>query len=129
MMEAVRTGGHSSLERPVVPSTTVSTFYRDAVSKYIEFAKQASIAGPIMVTVALIGVDGHELGISRNFFARSSPIADRRNMILPEVMIEDIQSADDVDDVARPILDILWQSFGLLNCAEYAEDGQWQPRA
>ncbi|WBY06710.1 hypothetical protein PIB19_14330 [Sphingomonas sp. 7/4-4] len=68
MMEAVRMGGHSFMERPVVPSTTVSTFYRDAISKYVHFAKQAYLAGPIMVTAALIGVDGHEFGIGGNFF-------------------------------------------------------------
>ena len=33
-----------------------------------------------------------------------------------------------IDEVARPILDVLWQAFGLTHCFEYASDGRFRDR-
>jgi hypothetical protein len=45
-------------------------------------------------------------------------------LLFPEIWIDDITSAD-VEQIARAILDTLWQSFGIERCYMYDEEGRW----
>ena len=53
------------------------------------------------------------------FFSRQGQAKpDRQHLVAPEVWIEDLESAS-VDDVAHPLLDTLWQGFGIERRLDY----------
>ena len=52
---------------------------------------------------------------------------DREHLVLEEVWIENLESIKEVDDIARPILNTLWQAFGEPACAYYDAEGNWSP--
>jgi hypothetical protein len=52
-------------------------------------------------------------------------------LILPDVWVDALERPDttsEIDRIARPTLEVLWQAFGLDACAEYRADGTWAPR-
>jgi hypothetical protein len=53
--------------------------------------------------------------------------ADRNHLMVPETWVDNLESAD-VDEIARPLLDILWQAFDVERCGEYSKAGIWAPR-
>ena len=52
-------------------------------------------------------------------------MADRPNLILPDVLIEQLAAVTDPDEIARPLLDTLWQAFGGDRCMLYTPEGRW----
>ena len=43
------------------------------------------------------------------------PIADRPDVVLPDVWIEQVETLS-VDKIVRPAMDVMWQAFGLERC-------------
>ncbi len=51
---------------------------------------------------------------------------DRRDLLIPEVVVPSIAEAlSDIDAVARPILDMLWQCFDAPKCDLYNNSGDF----
>jgi hypothetical protein len=48
----------------------------------------------------------------------SGPLKDRDHLVLPEVWIEDLDSAN-LDEVVRPMMDMVWQAFDVVRCSEF----------
>ena len=62
------------------------------------------------------------------FQSRGYAKPDQQHLIAPEVWIEDLESAS-VDDFAHPLLDTLWQGFGMERCLDYdPSTGEYKPR-
>ena len=76
--------------------------------------------------VSILGAKGVVLGLDA--FRLRSPLRplDRDALFLPEVVIND--RPVDVPKMMRPLLDALWQSFGMKACTEYDDQGEWKPR-
>jgi hypothetical protein len=51
--------------------------------------------------------------------------ADRPNLILPELWIEDLAAAN-LDAIVRPALDTLWQAFNIADCSFFDRNGVWR---
>ncbi|MFN0046966.1 MAG: helix-turn-helix domain-containing protein [Sphingorhabdus sp.] len=128
VIEAYRTGGAIMSDRKLIPSTTIATFFRESVGKFLNAAKKFDLYGPAILNTAILNVAEYEFVLGERFYSRGAAMADRSNLILPEVWIEDSMSTESIDDIARPILDILWQSFGRPRCSEYDNSGLWAPR-
>jgi hypothetical protein len=128
VIEAYRTGGAIWSDKKIIPSTTVATFFREAVGKFLGAAEKFGLYGPAILNAAILDVSDYEFALGERFFSRGPALADRANLVLPEVWIEDVMSPGSVDDIARPVLDILWQAFGRSGCSEYNQDGVWAPR-
>jgi hypothetical protein len=81
---------------------------------------------PYAVMVSILGARGAVLGIDA--FRLRSPLRplDRDVLLLPETIFND--RPVEIPAVMRPLLDALWQSFGMRGCTEYSESGQWTPR-
>ena len=52
-------------------------------------------------------------------------MANRANLIVPETWIESLEAFGNVQAIAPPILDTLWQSFDEPRCREYDSNGNW----
>jgi len=123
--EAVRHGGALITEERVVPSTVISSFIREALRRFLTGCNSLGIAGPAVAGAAFLGVSGYRFAIDRRWYDWQEATADREHLILPETWIESVDEPGDVDSVARPMLDVLWQCFGIDRCLEYDADGRW----
>ncbi|MHA6892365.1 AlbA family DNA-binding domain-containing protein [Ralstonia pseudosolanacearum] len=112
--------------RHFIPSQYLAEFYRVAIGKGLTALRRYGMTGGAFVGLALLSVDGCELGISNVFNWINRPLADRSDLVLPEQWVESIDDFD-VDAVTRPLLDMLWQCFDLERCTYYDVDGRWNP--
>lgn len=125
-IEAVEHGGHIVREEDhIISSTDISKFYRDSIHEFVGGVVKLGFAGPALIGAALLNVTGYRLGLRQDYFQPTRAEADRANLILPEVWIDNLNSPTSIDDIARPLLDVLWQAFGLTHCYEYDKDGKW----
>lgn len=127
--ESVFVGG--SLSRPtekIIHSTTITTELRNAVWRNITLLKDFSVSGPIVIGVSMLSVEGYTFGVGGAWEVFGKSVADRDDLIFPEVWLESVDLISNVDEVMRPLLDMLWQSFGRERCFEYSENGDWTPR-
>ena len=113
-------------DKSAIASATVSGFVRDALLKFFVAAARREISGPAIVAAALLDVGGWHL----RHFPRSGWLrrerADRPNLILPEVWVDQVGAVDSPDAaLIRPLLDTLWQAFGIERCAFYDAQGNW----
>lgn len=119
----VRVGGP---EQCIVWASDMTKFYRNSVKTFMHAAKEWGFAGPAVLSFALLHVEDYELGIGDRFSHPAMP--DRKHLILPEVWIESLETAG-LDDVVRPMMDMLWQAFGLERCYDFdASTGEYKPR-
>lgn len=111
-----------------IPSTLITANLRNSIIKNINFLKNSNIAGPVIVGVSMLNVKGFTFAVGGNFSLFNNAIPDRNTLILPEVWMESLETLDDIDDVIKPMMDLLWQSFDLTRCYEYTAQGVWNPR-
>jgi hypothetical protein len=120
--------GQNGPERSIVWSLDMSKFFYSSATKFIAAAKSWGFGGPALLGVAILNVQGYELGIGNVFHPFSRATADRPHLIPPEVWIDNLDTVN-VDDALRPSLDVLWQAFGLERCLDFdAETGAFSPR-
>lgn len=127
-LEFVRFGGLID-GRTIIPSTDVTKFYRNALKMALKQAPVLGQSGPAIVKCCLLNAEGFELGVGGSYFSRRTTLLDRRDIALPDVWIESLESVIDVDAIARPMMDVLWQAFDMKRCLEYRENGVWAPRS
>lgn len=126
--EAVFHGGSIVSTEKNIPSTVVTNFIRMSIDRNIKFLKQSGFSGPAIVGVAMLNVEDYTLGVGGVFHIFEKTVADRSSLILPEVWLESLDTLTDIDEIVRPMMDILWQSFGVERCLEYTSEGKWNPR-
>jgi hypothetical protein len=129
----LRTAAALATDRPLIPSTVVTAFYRDAAIKFIHASKALDFTGPAVLRCAMTNVAGYQFGIGAmgDPWAKTVADVDRDFLMLPDVWIdslEAIETAADADALLLPILDVLWQAFDLERCEEYDLSGKWSPR-
>lgn len=118
-------GGLADPSRKIIPSTGVSQFIRDAIQKFLKASLDLGISGPAVASAALLTIGDYEFGLPTEHFS-SRPKSDRENAVLPEIWINAIESVTDIDEVARPMLEVLWQAFDVERCYLYDAQGHWQ---
>ena len=132
-IEGVSLGGEKrqvsgEAERSLVWSRVMSKFFHYSVGIFMEAAKRWGYAGPAVLSIAVLHVEGYELAVGDSFWRLSQAVSDRPHLILPEAWIENIESAD-VDETVRPLMDMLWQAFGMERCLDFdAITGAYSPR-
>jgi len=124
-IEATRTGRALVTDEPLIPSTIITNFYRSSTDMALAALRRRGITGPAIVAAALLRVSGYKFVIDQQFYSFGPELPDRNSLVLPETWIDDVGTPlASVDDVARPMLDVLWQAFGLPRCLEYDDQGQ-----
>jgi hypothetical protein len=107
-----------------LPSKTLTLFYREAVKKSLEWITELELQGSAVVRCSLLNVEGLSLGVN-GWNARQGAAADRRDLVLPEYWIENVEAITDVDTVVHPMMNVLWQAFGQPTCIHYDDHGGW----
>jgi hypothetical protein len=107
-----------------IPSGVASGHIRESLEKFLIAAKSWGISGPAIAAAAVLDVHGWQFAYqSRGYFSAANS-ADRPHLVLPEVWIEDLSTAQ-LDAIVRPIVDTLWQAFDLEDCPFYDARGSW----
>lgn len=57
-------------------------------------------------------------------FTSSRDAFDRGDILLPEIVVEDVKAP--VDEILKPILDMIWNSVGNERCPRYDDAGSWR---
>jgi hypothetical protein len=115
-------------ERSLVWSLEMSQFFHNSVALFLDAAKRWDYAGPAVISFAVLHVEGYELAVGDMFRRFRQAFSDRPHLILPETWIENIESAD-IDEIVRPLMDMLWQAFGMERCLYFdATTGIYSPR-
>jgi hypothetical protein len=123
-MEAASLGGGEYQPDPrmakqlIVWAHDMTKFFRNYTSTFLDAAKSWGFVGPAVLSYALLHVEGYELGLDNSFFRRRRAEADRPHLVAPAEWIDNIEAAN-VDQVARPLLDTLWQAFGVERCIDF----------
>jgi hypothetical protein len=118
--------GEGDNGQPIIPGPYHAKAIRDVIGKFIGFANQHSLMGPRIIGCAMLNVGDHAFYAGKQYWHRSSAFADRPQLVLPEEFVETSGSLIGVDSVVRPMLDLIWQSFGLERCSLYDLEGNWK---
>lgn len=100
---------------PIIRRTDVAIYFRRMISLGAEFASHWKISGPAILSLAMLRVNNFQLGAQSVHLALEPAIADRPNIILPNLWIERVEDMA-IQSVAQQALDIFWQSFGFERC-------------
>jgi hypothetical protein len=111
-------------ERKLIPSAVVSRFYRFAVAEGIKRIAALGVQGPALVGWSFTQIQGYTFAPD-DFPPTSDPLNDRDHLTLPDHLIADLARVSDVDEIARPMLDMLWQAFGEVECTMYDDSGNF----
>ena len=109
-----------------IPSGRFPTELFDTVGRALRLYELLDVPPPYAVLVSILGAKGVVLGLDAFRFRSPLRPLDRDALLLPEVVIND--RPVDIPAVMRPLLDALWQSFGMKSCTEYGDQGEWKPR-
>ena len=115
----------SIIQQKSIASSRVADHIREYLDKFLAAAKAWGIDGPAIAAAALLDVHGWPFAYDSRGYMSAFNSADRPHLILPEVWIDDIFTAQ-IDSIARPILDTLWQAFDLERCGFYDAQGNWR---
>jgi hypothetical protein len=133
-MESASLGGGGSQRYPseekkfYVWSLEMTKFFRERTGAFLSLATEHGLSGPAVISFSLLHVTNYELGIDSGHRFRNSPVADREHLVAPELWIENLEAAE-IDEVVRPLLDTLWQGFGVERCLDFDPyTGAYKPR-
>lgn len=109
-----------------IASHRAADHIRESLEQFVDAAREWAIDGPAIAAAAALDVQGWPFAYQgRNYMAAFSS-SDRPHVILPEKWVEDIATVQ-IDAIARPMLDTLWQAFDLAACGYYDAQGNWTP--
>jgi hypothetical protein len=112
-------------DRRLVPSGSYEEDIMRAVPSYVSRLAQAGAGFPMFIFLALLDVRGYWLGLHPSIRGEGHQV-DREAIVLPEVVIAGREF--DRTAVLRPLLDMVWNAFGLPRSLNFDEKGQWRPR-
>jgi hypothetical protein len=93
---------------------------------YLPLLTQLGVGPPIVIMFAMVGVKGFEFDVGDRLARRARAVPmDRDVLILPDVLVEDIEQHP--ASILKPIFDMVWQSAGFPHSLNYREDGRWAP--
>lgn len=120
---------HQSLpERLFVWSLGMSNYFRERTETFLALARDLGQTGPAIVSFSMLHVGQFELAVDSRHSPRGGYMPDRDHLVAPEVWVDNLETAN-VDEIVRPLLDTLWQGFGVERCLDYdAKTGQYMPR-
>lgn len=114
-----------------IPSVAYEEYIIKGVSKYFNVLMSLGIPSPLVIFVSMTGVDGVYMGVDTFRFPHSGGPIDRDTLVLPDILVEDYESINNIDEVAgvlRPIFDAVWNACGFECSHNYDKDGKWKTR-
>jgi Schlafen, AlbA_2 len=112
-----------SNDRELIPSTALEEALIEALGRYLTLLRDLDVAPPLVLATSYLGVRGFEMAVNQRYFESGMPI-DRDDLLIPETLIESLDSNADV--LMRPQLDALWNAVGFPSSTNYDDEGRWQ---
>lgn len=111
-----------------IPSLAFPQHLFAFIERGLRLLATVEVVPPIAILVSVLGSKGIVLGLD-TMMAFRSPLRplDRDVLMLPDVVIQEVGSFDAAVSL-KPLLDALWQAFGMPRCMDYDEQGKWKPR-
>jgi Putative DNA-binding domain len=110
---------------PWVVGKWVGELVRNGLDTYAKAVPRLGVQGAVVVSLSLTSTENTVLALNDRTVTRL-PILENR-LDLPEVIVEDIAGELNLDAIARPILDVLYQCYGQPRCNLFDNDGKWCP--
>jgi Putative DNA-binding domain len=112
-----------------IPSLAFPQHLFAFVERALRLLAVLDVVPPIAMLVSVLGSKGIVLGVNNTMSAFRSPLRplDRDVLLLPDVVVQEIGSFESAVTF-KPLLDALWQAFGMPRCMDYDEQGKWTPR-
>ncbi len=112
-------------EQRFLASTYLEQSFADATRRALVVYASLGIEPPIYLFFSVLGARTYSLAVSqRAMFFRDPPSLDRDNLILPELIVEDLNRP--TLTLLRPVFDMLWQAYGYDGSLNYDGDGNWR---
>ncbi|MCE5268433.1 MAG: ATP-binding protein [Planctomycetaceae bacterium] len=113
--------------KPGIPSIAYEEELIRVTDAYVKLLRELSIEPPVIAMLSMVGVKGFTMILGPRYsFRNRVPVIDRDLLLLPEIVIEDLN--DEAATILRPIFDTVWQSAGLTGSSNYNKDGKWCPQ-
>jgi hypothetical protein len=94
---------------------------------FVEIQRKLGVTPPILVMVSILHVGGYKIETSHRPPRHPEDFGydsiDATNLIIPESIINNYEF--DVNEVLRPIFDIIWNAAGYPRSLSYDENGKW----
>jgi hypothetical protein len=110
----------------IMPAQTVGNALVAAIPRYLAAQEILGVPPPFAVMISMLGVQGALLGVSNEWADIDQPF-DRHILELPDVVIDDYNTAPGYVALLRPAFDALWNAAGRERCTYFNELGQWRP--
>lgn len=94
----------------------------EALARYIRFLSKIQIEPPFVVLLSLLGTKGMQIPPAAFGSVSSDPV-DKDILVIPEILIEDINT--DMDVIMRPAFDAIWNAAGQECSLSYNENGRF----
>ena len=85
--------------------------------------RDLGVSGPALVGASFAHVGGYRFATAQLSEPHESSQPYRDHLQLPDQLIADVGVITNIDEFAKPMLDVLWQSFGEIECSMYGPDG------
>jgi hypothetical protein len=109
-----------------IASIAYEKYTIEAVQSYLQGYAEFGLAGPIALSMAILGCRGSYMGVGpRQLLGENHPI-DRDAIILPDVIVEDLKV--NIPQLMKPLFDAVWNACGFPYSLNYDKDGNWKPR-
>ncbi len=100
----------------------ITVKYVDAMLKLLN--SSFNIEPPVAILCTILGTENVSINASSNFFDPSVNQIDRRDLYLPEIIVDNLV-VESVPTLLRPMFDIFWQSAGWPRSPMFDKDGNW----
>ncbi|MFN7152401.1 MAG: helix-turn-helix domain-containing protein [Acidovorax sp.] len=127
-MEAGLTATQTISDEKKIPSSAIAKFLRNCYLKFTTTAQERGLRGPAVFSCSLLNIGDYQFAVKDIYSSRSAMYSDRPQLTLPDGWIEALDSPAPVDDVVKPILDVMWEAFDASRCFDYDKYGNWSPQ-
>lgn len=106
-------------------SGEVTRFCRRQIEWIRDLCQHLELHGPGVISLSMLHVADYSLISEVRYRGRPRNLADRPHIAPPAALIDSIDGII-CDEIARPLLDVVWQSFGLERCEDYDPHGAYR---
>lgn len=127
-MEVVRSAGpvwSTDSSEDLVGAGPIAWTVHDAVTMAPSVIRAFGKDGPLLIGASVIGTSGYALpAYGRRDHRRH--VSDRDALVVPAVYVEQTDSDEELNRVARAALDMIWQGYGYRSCPHYDQQGKYR---
>jgi hypothetical protein len=113
-------------ERKLIPSISFEREIIEILPRYTALLRDVGIEPPVLVFLALIGVEEYRMAVDpMRFFPSDVPgrPIDRDVLLIPEIVVEGWEL--DAAKILRSSFDAIWNAAGWERSIDYDENGNW----